>query len=102
VFLCSKQATGVENWRKQLWLTVGIGDKVRFVGDELFVTIVKFLQKGIDTGAANSILVKVNQIGSLSETLDAVGLAQTNKCSAGKFYSQRYCYVEPGCPLGPR
>ena len=45
---------------------------MQFVGDDLFVTNVKFLQKGIDTGTANSILVKVNQIGSLTETLDAV------------------------------
>jgi len=51
-------------------LTDKIGDKVQLVGDDLFVTNVKFLQKGIDTGTANSILVKVNQIGSLTETLD--------------------------------
>ena len=57
-------------------LTDKIGDKVQLVGDDLFVTNVKFLQKGIDTGTANSILVKVNQIGSLTETLDAVQLAQ--------------------------
>jgi enolase len=52
------------------------------VGDDLFVTNVKFLQKGIDTGTANSILVKVNQIGTLTETLDAVRLAQTHKYTA--------------------
>jgi enolase len=51
-------------------------------GDDLFMTNVKFLQKGIDTGTANSILVKVNQIGSLTETLDAIELAQTNKYTA--------------------
>jgi enolase len=66
-------------WKK---LTDKIGDKVQLVGDDLFVTNVKFLQKGIDTGTANSILVKVNQIGSLSETLDAVQLAQFNKYTA--------------------
>jgi len=66
-------------WKK---LTDKIGDKVQLVGDDLFVTNVKFLQKGIDTGTANSILVKVNQIGSLTETLDAVSLAQTNKYTA--------------------
>ena len=66
-------------WKK---LTDKIGDKVQLVGDDLFVTNVKFLQKGIDTGTANSILVKVNQIGSLTETLDAVELAQTNKYTA--------------------
>ena len=59
-----------------------IGDKVQLVGDDLFVTNVKFLQKGIDTGTANSILVKVNQIGSLSETLDAVSLAQNSGYTA--------------------
>jgi len=59
-------------WKK---LTDAIGDKVQLVGDDLFVTNVEFLQKGIDTGTANSILVKVNQIGSLTETLDAVELA---------------------------
>jgi enolase len=67
------------NWKK---LTVKIGDKVQLVGDDLFVTNVKFLQKGIDTGTANSILVKVNQIGSLTETLDAVALAQENGYTA--------------------
>ncbi len=52
------------------------------MGDDLFVTNVKFLRKGIDQGVANSILVKVNQIGSLTETLDAVELAQQNSYSA--------------------
>ncbi len=60
-------------WKK---LTDAIGDKVQLVGDDLFVTNVEFLQKGIDTGTANSILVKVNQIGSLTETLDSIALAQ--------------------------
>ena len=67
------------NWKR---LTDKLGAKVQLVGDDLFVTNVKFLQKGIDTGTANSILVKVNQIGSLTETLDAVQLAQTNKYTA--------------------
>ena len=62
-------------WKK---LTDKIGDRVQLVGDDLFVTNVKFLQKGISTGTANSILVKVNQIGSLTETLDAVELAHIN------------------------
>lgn len=61
-----------EGWKK---LTAAIGDKVQLVGDDLFVTNVKRLQRGIDEGAGNSILVKVNQIGSLSETIDAVNLA---------------------------
>lgn len=63
-------------WKK---LTDAIGDKVQLVGDDLFVTNVEFLQKGIDTGTANSILVKVNQIGSLTETLDSIALAQRNR-----------------------
>jgi len=66
-------------WKK---LTDKLGNKIQLVGDDLFVTNVKFLQKGIDTGTANSILVKVNQIGSLTETLDAVSLAQTNAYTA--------------------
>ncbi len=70
------------DWKHWKLLTDKIGNKVQLVGDDLFVTNVKFLQKGIDTGTANSILVKVNQIGSLTETLDAVSLAQTNKYTA--------------------
>jgi len=66
------------DWDGWKLLTEKIGDKVQLVGDDLFVTNVKRLQKGIDTHTANSILVKVNQIGSLSETIDAVSLAQTN------------------------
>ncbi len=66
-------------WKK---LTERVGDKVQLVGDDLFVTNVKFLEKGITTGTANSILVKVNQIGTLSETFDAVNLAMRNGYSA--------------------
>jgi enolase len=61
-----------ETWKK---LTDAIGDKVQLVGDDVFVTNTEFLKKGIDLGVANSILVKVNQIGSLTETLDAVEMA---------------------------
>ncbi|MCA1590902.1 MAG: enolase [Acidobacteria bacterium] len=64
-----------EGWKN---LTSGVGDRVQLVGDDLFVTNVKFLQKGIDEHAANSILIKVNQIGTLTETLDAIELARTN------------------------
>ncbi len=67
------------NWKK---LTEKLGDKIQLVGDDLFVTNVKFLQKGIGLGVANSILVKVNQIGSLTETLDAVELAKENGYTA--------------------
>jgi enolase len=70
------------DWEGWKMLTDTIGDRVQLVGDDLFVTNVEFLQKGIDRGAANSILIKVNQIGTLTETLDAIGLAQTNGYSA--------------------
>ncbi|HEX7471106.1 MAG TPA: phosphopyruvate hydratase, partial [Verrucomicrobiae bacterium] len=73
---------GESDWTTWKKLTDKIGDRVQLVGDDLFVTNVKFLQKGIDTGTANSILVKVNQIGSLTETFDAVQLAQFNKYTA--------------------
>ncbi|MBY0114398.1 MAG: phosphopyruvate hydratase [Phycisphaerales bacterium] len=66
-------------WKK---LTEKLGSKVQLVGDDLFVTNKKFLQKGLDEKCANAILVKVNQIGSLSETLDAVNLAMRNRYSA--------------------
>ena len=76
--------TGVQTCALPIWkkLTDKLGDKIQLVGDDLFVTNVKFLQKGIDTGTANSILVKVNQIGSLTETLDAVELAKENGYTA--------------------
>ena len=61
-----------ENWVK---LTEKVGNKCQLVGDDLFVTNVKFLEKGIKMGAANSILIKVNQIGSLTETLEAIEMA---------------------------
>jgi enolase len=70
------------DWKTWKLLTDKIGDRVQLVGDDLFVTNVKFLQRGIDEGVGNSILVKVNQIGSLTETLDAVELAQENKYTA--------------------
>jgi enolase len=68
-----------KNWKK---LTDKLGDRIQLVGDDLFVTNVKFLRKGIETGTANSILVKVNQIGSLTETLDCVELAKENSYTA--------------------
>jgi enolase len=64
-----------DGWKN---LTGQVGNRVQLVGDDLFVTNVKFLQKGIDLGAANAILIKVNQIGTLTETLDAIELARTN------------------------
>jgi enolase len=70
------------DWKNWKTLTQKLGDRVQLVGDDLFVTNVKFLRKGIEQGIANSILVKVNQIGSLTETLDAVELAQDNRYTA--------------------
>ncbi|MGO4806626.1 phosphopyruvate hydratase [Arthrobacter sp. 2MCAF15] len=64
------------DWEGWKTLTDALGDKVQLVGDDLFVTNPSILQRGIDTKTANSLLVKVNQIGSLTETLDAVSLAQ--------------------------
>ncbi len=67
-----------DDWAGWKLLTEKIGNKVQLVGDDLFVTNVKRLQRGIDEDTANSILVKVNQIGSLTETINAVTLAQTH------------------------
>ena len=66
------------DWEGWVHITDAIGDKVQLVGDDLFVTNPERLARGIAEGAANALLVKVNQIGSLTETLDAVTLAQTN------------------------
>ena len=67
-----------EGWKL---MTETMGDKIQLVGDDLFVTNVKRLQKGLDMNVANSILIKLNQIGSLTETINAVNLAQLNKYS---------------------
>ena len=64
-----------EDWDGWKMLTEKLGDKVQLVGDDLFVTNTKRLKKGIDMAVANSILIKVNQIGTLSETMDAVEMA---------------------------
>jgi enolase len=66
------------DWKGWKLLTDKLGDKIQLVGDDVFVTNVKFLRKGIEQDVANSILVKVNQIGTLTETLDTVELAQEN------------------------
>jgi len=68
-----------EGWKK---LTERIGHKVQLVGDDLFVTNTERVKKGIDMGVANSVLIKVNQIGSLTETLDAIEMAKNNKWTA--------------------
>ncbi len=67
-----------DDWKGWKELTVKLGEKVQLVGDDLFVTNVKRLQRGIDEGIANSILVKVNQIGTLTETINAINLATRN------------------------
>jgi enolase len=64
-----------EDWSGWAMLTAKIGNKIQLVGDDLFVTNVKFLKRGIEEKSANSILIKVNQIGTLTETLDAIALA---------------------------
>ncbi len=71
-----EDGVGEDDWEAWQKLTARLGSKVQLVGDDLFVTNVKRLKRGIDEGAANSILVKVNQIGTLSEALDAVLMAQ--------------------------
>ena len=78
---------GENDWAGWKKLTDRLGDDVQLVGDDLFVTNPKFLQRGIDEGCANAILVKVNQIGTLSETFDAVNLAK--KHSYGAVLSHR-------------
>lgn len=70
------------DWKNWKLLTEKIGDRVQLVGDDLFVTNVKFLRQGIETRTANAILVKVNQIGTLTETFNAVQLAQFNAYNA--------------------
>jgi len=67
-----------DDWDAWKALAARLGDRVQLVGDDLFVTNVERLQRGIDEGAANAILVKVNQIGTLTETLDAIELARAN------------------------
>ena len=68
-----------DGWRK---ITERLGSRLQLVGDDLFVTNVEFLERGIREGCANSILIKVNQIGTLTETLDAIELAKTNNRTA--------------------
>jgi len=71
-----------DDWEGWKLLTNQVGSKIQLVGDDLFVTNVKHLQQGIDAGVANSILIKVNQIGSVSETIDAINLARENRYTA--------------------
>src|ERR1700749_4835976 len=70
------------DWEGWKMLTDEVGARVQLVGDDLFVTTTEFLRKGIERGVANSILIKVNQIGTLTETLDAIELARTHRLTA--------------------
>ena len=73
-----EDALAEDDWETWKTLTERIGEKVQLVGDDLFVTNTKRLQKGIKNKVANSILIKVNQIGTITETLDAIELAKKN------------------------
>jgi enolase len=73
-----EDAMGENDWDGWRHVTERLGDKVQLVGDDLFVTNPEVLQRGIDSGAANSILIKVNQIGTLTETFECIRLAHTN------------------------
>lgn len=73
---------GEDDWEGWKLMTEALGGKIQIVGDDLFVTNTKLLKKGIDLGVANSILIKVNQIGSLTETLDAIRMAHRAKYTA--------------------
>ena len=70
------------DWDGWVELTKRLGDKIQLVGDDLFVTNTTFIKKGIELGAANAVLIKVNQIGTLTETLDAIEMAKEAKYTA--------------------
>ena len=81
--ICSiEDGCAEDDWAGWKLLTEKIGDRCQLVGDDLFVTNVERLQRGIDEGIANSILIKVNQIGTLTETIDAINLAHRNGYSS--------------------
>lgn len=77
-----EDGTAEEDWEGWQKLTAALGDKIQLVGDDLFVTNTSRLKKGIEFGVANSILVKLNQIGTLTETLDVIGLAKKHGYTA--------------------
>jgi enolase len=86
--ICSIEDGMAENdWRGWKMLTEAVGDKIQLVGDDLFVTNMKFLQRGISEGIANAILIKVNQIGTLTETFDTIAMAR--KAGYGTVISHR-------------
>jgi enolase len=71
-----------DDWDGWAKLTAELGNKIQLVGDDIFVTNIEIFQRGIDAGVANSILIKLNQIGSVSETIDAINLARENGYTA--------------------
>ena len=73
---------GEDDWEGWVKLTKAIGDRVQIVGDDLFVTNTERLKKGIELGAGNAILIKLNQIGTLTETLDAIEMAKRANMTA--------------------
>jgi enolase len=77
-----EDAMAEDDWQGWKMLTEAVGDRVQLVGDDLFVTNTKRLQRGIDEGCANAILIKLNQIGTLTETLEAIELAHHHSFSA--------------------
>ncbi|HEX7071801.1 MAG TPA: enolase C-terminal domain-like protein, partial [Rhodothermales bacterium] len=77
-----EDAMAEDDWEGWKMLTQAVGDRVQLVGDDLFVTNTTRLQRGIEEGAANSILIKFNQIGTLTETLDAIELAHKHRYTA--------------------
>jgi enolase len=77
-----EDALAEDDWEGWKMLTKEIGDTVQLVGDDLFVTNTERLRRGIDEGCANSILIKVNQIGTVTETLEAIELARRNGYTA--------------------
>ncbi len=86
--ICSIEDGMAENdWRGWKMMTEAVGDKIQLVGDDLFVTNMKFLQRGISEGIANAILIKVNQIGTLTETFDTIAMAR--KAGYGTVISHR-------------
>ncbi|BBF43974.1 enolase [Lachnospiraceae bacterium KM106-2] len=87
--ICSKypvisleDALAEEDWKGWLKLTQELGDQVQLVGDDLFVTNTERIKKGINMGVSNSVLIKLNQIGTLTETLDAIEMSKNNKWTA--------------------
>ncbi len=89
-----------DDWDGWKMVTDELGSKIQLVGDDLFVTNVERLQRGIDAGVANSILIKVNQIGSVSETIDAINLARAERLHRGHLASlgrdRRHVHRRPG------